>query len=178
MNNLTFPPSLILLLLFLATLTTHTYSSSLRQLLFFPTFPCYNIRRQTFLFILRSYTLFFPTLLFYSYLTRPSTSSLYLFFHSPLSGTTLKALPWIAATNNLWCLHLHPNRVAWLGVPWNFTSLWCRSPLTLPQPLMICPTPYQPRSHILITPHSLPLPHTILITFEVDGMVNNVFLHS
>jgi hypothetical protein len=44
---------------------------------------------------------------------------------------------------------------------------------------MICLDPYQPRFHILIIiPHSLPFPHTILITLEAEGMVNYVFFPS
>ncbi len=37
-------------------------------------------------------------------------------------------------------------------------------------------TPYQPRFHILIiTPHSLPPLHTILIIFELEWTINNAF---
>jgi hypothetical protein len=41
---------------------------------------------------------------------------------------------------------------------------------------MICPSPYQPRFHILIiTPHSFSPPHTTFIILEVEGAVNNAF---
>ncbi len=179
MNSFTFPPFLILLFFYfqqpwqpipIQVLCDNSCSSPLSLVLTQEGKPSSSFLNHT--------PFFFPTLLFYSYFTWFNTSFLYLLFHSPLSGTIPRALPWVVTINNLRCVHFHPNRVAWLGVLWKFTSLWCKSPFTLPQPLMICPAPYQPRFHIFIIPHSFPLLHTILITFEVEGMVNNVFLCS